>query len=88
METSQRGFQHSSQPIVPDIWRFLKQFVFIPADASFLRIRTKIKGAVEHCKAKRLTKQCPYEEKTKFLVLTSDKVENLAFIYIYISLSL
>ena len=61
------------------------------------RIRTKIKGAVEYCKAKKLTKQCPYEKKTKYLVLTSDKVENLAchspffkikqkkkYIYIYI----
>jgi len=33
---------------------------------------------VEYCKAKKLTKQCPYEKKTKYLVLTSDKVENLA----------
>jgi hypothetical protein len=40
-------------------------------------LRTKIKGAVEHCKAKKLTKQCPYEKKLKYLVLTSDKVEQL-----------
>ena len=36
-----------------------------------------MKGAVEYCKAKRLTKNCLYEKKQKYLVLVSDKVEHL-----------
>ena len=44
---------------------------------SFHCLRPKIKGAVEYCKAKRLTKSCLYEKKTKYLVLISDKVEQL-----------
>lgn len=39
--------------------------------------RTKIAGAIQHCNAKKLTKQCPYEKVKKYLVLTSDKVEQL-----------
>ena len=38
-------------------------------------LRPKIKGAVEHCKAKKLTKECIYEKVKKYLVLTSDRVE-------------
>lgn len=37
--------------------------------------RTKIAGAKEYCLKKKLTKECLYEKVKKYLVLTSDKVE-------------
>lgn len=49
--------------------------------------RTKIAGAVQYCTAKKLTKQCPYEKVTKYLVLTSDKVEHLhPMLYVFMVL--
>ena len=37
----------------------------------------KVEGAKQHCLKKKLTKECPYEKVTKFLVLVSDDVQKL-----------
>lgn len=51
--------------------------MFLSLSILGVQVRTKIKGAVEHCKKKKLTKSCLYEKKTKYLVLVSDTVTSL-----------
>ena len=49
----------------------------MPLHECICNARLKVKGAVAYCKGKRLTKQCLYEKKTKYLVQVEDKVEQL-----------
>ena len=37
---------------------------------------TKVKGAIELCTKRRLTKKCLYSQEMKYLVLVTDKVES------------